>query len=90
MELMACDEELQVRWISEVHLEYTTLLTFYLKDTSKYLFCAIGEAVGEVQLSPLSLRAVHVDYLPRSQASTGPTRRLIEARRLFAILPSIP
>ena len=30
-------------------------IAFNLKDTSKHLFCAIGVAVGEVQLSPLSL-----------------------------------
>ena len=59
----------------------------YLKDTSQHLFCAIGVAVGEVQQSPLSL---HLDYVPRPQACTGPTRRLIEAQRLFAILPLIP
>ena len=55
-------------------------------DTSKHLFCAIGVAVREVQLSPLSL--------PRDArrlcATTGPTRRLIEVRCLFAILPLIP
>ncbi len=28
--------------------------------------------------------------MPRPQACTGPTRRLLEARRLFAILPLIP
>ena len=33
---------------------------------------------------------MHMDYMPRPQDGTGPTRRLIEARRLFAILPLIP
>ena len=67
-------------------------IAFYLKDTSKHLFCAIEVAVGKVQLSPLSLpyRAVHVDYAPHPQVGTGPTRHLIEAQHLFAILPLIP
>ena len=32
-------------------------IAFNLKDTSKYLFCAIGVAVGEVQLSPFESTA---------------------------------
>ena len=54
--------------------------------TSKHLFCAIRVAVRGVQLSPLSLPRDAC----RLRATTGPTRRLIEVRCLFAILPLIP
>ena len=33
---------------------------------------------------------MHVGYVSHPQGGTGPIRRLIEARRLFAILPLIP
>ena len=68
----------------------TDTLNSLLFEGHVEVFCAIGVAVGEVQLSPLSLHAVHVDYVARPQAGTGPTRRLIEVQRLFAILPLIP
>ena len=68
----------------------TGTLNSLLLEGHVEVFCAIGVAVGEVQLSPLSLHASHVDYVARPQAGTGPTRRLIEVQRLFAILPLIP
>ena len=68
----------------------TGTLNSFLLEGHVEVFCAIGVAVGEVQLSPLSLHAVHVDYVARPQAGTGPTRHLIEVQRLFAILPLIP
>ena len=68
----------------------TGTLNSLLLEGHVEVFCAIGVTVGEVQLSPLSLHAVHVDYVARPQAGTGPTRRLIEVQRLFAILPLMP
>ena len=68
----------------------TGTLNSLLLEGHVEVFCAIGVAVGEVQLSPLSLHAVHVDYVARPQAGTGPTWCLIEVQRLFAILPLIP
>ena len=63
---------------------------FNVKDTSKHLFCAIGVAVGEVQLEPLSLPRGACGQRATPPSWYGPTRRLIEARRSFAILPLIP
>ena len=68
----------------------TGTLNSLLLEGHVKVFCAIGVAVGEVQLSPLSLHTVHVDYMARPQAGTGPTWRLIEVQHLFAILPLIP
>ena len=68
----------------------TGTLNSLLLEGHVEVFCAIGVAVGEVQLSPVSLHAVHMDYVARPQAGTGLTRRLIEVQRFFAILPSIP
>ena len=65
-------------------------IAFNLKDTSKYLFCAIGVAVSEVQLSPSSLLCGARGLHATPPSWYRPTWHLIETRRLFAILPLIP
>ena len=65
-------------------------IAFNLKDTSKHLFCATGVPVGEVQLAPLSLPRGARGQLatPPSWYRADPASN-VEARRLFAMLPSL-